>query len=295
MSAIAASAASAAATPVRGKVQKERLPWGNPVVYVFAALLVLGCLAPVFYIIFGGFNTGSALTVHPAGFPHPMQWGNYAKILHLPTFWKPALVSIEAAVITTAAVVVLGVSAAFGIARYHFKGSGFLYTLFAAGLMFPISVAIVPLYSILSQLHLLDKLAGVVLPGIAFALPTTIIILVPFLQAIPKELEEASLLDGLSRLGFFVRIVLPLSAPGLITVGVLAFVGSWNGYILPLFVFNTHTPTLPLAAVSVTASQYSTDTAMQLAYTSLAMLPAIIFFSFFQKHIVGGLTGAVKG
>jgi len=277
------------------KPAKEKMPWGNPVVYFFALLLVAICMGPVLFIVLGGFNTNAGLTNSPAALPWPLHWRNYLKILQSGAFWGPAWVSIRAAVITTAGVIVLGVSAAYALARYDFKGRGALYSLFAAGLMFPLSVAIMPLFTILNQIKLLDTMVGLILPGIAFALPTTIIILVPFLQAIPKELEEAALLDGLSRLGFFARIVVRLSSPGLITVGVLAFVASWNGYILPLFVFGTHTPTLPLASTSMTASQYSTDTAMLLAYTSMAMLPAIIFFSFFQRHIVGGLTGAVKG
>jgi len=279
----------------RAKTAKEKLPWGNPVVYFFALVLVAFCMGPVLYIVFGGFNTGSRLTTNPARFPWPLQWRNYTDILASSTFWKPAWVSVQAAVIVTAGVVIFGVCAAFALARYQFKGRGLLYGLFAAGLMFPISAAITPVYTILSRLHLLDTMAGLILPGIAFALPMTIVILVPFLQAIPHELEEAALLDGLGRLGFFTRIALPLSGPGLITVGVLAFVGSWNGYILPLFIFGTHEKPLPLAATLVTASQYSADTARQLAYTSLAMLPAIIFFSFFQRHIVNGMTGAIKG
>jgi len=288
---------SAITVPQRATIKpvREKMPWGNPVIYFFALLLVAICMGPVLFIVFGGFNTNAGLTNSPAALPWPLQWRNYLKILQSPSFWGPAWVSIRAAVITTAGVIVLGVSAAYALARYDFKGRGALYSLFAAGLMFPLSVAIMPLFTILNQIKLLDTMVGLILPGIAFALPTTIIILVPFLQAIPKELEEAALLDGLSRLGFFARIVVRLSTPGLITVGVLAFVASWNGYILPLFVFGTHTPTLPLASTSMTASQYSTDTAMLLAYTSMAMLPAIIFFSFFQRHIVGGLTGAVKG
>ena len=295
MSAIAVQNPVTAKNQPRAKAAREVLPWGNPIVYFFALLLVAICIGPVLFIVFGGLNTNTGLTLNPSGIAWPLQWHNYWRILQSPMFWGPAWVSVRAAVITTAGVVILGVCAAYALARYSFKGRAALYSLFAAGLMFPLSVAIMPLFTILNQLKLLDTMVGLIMPGIAFALPTTIIILVPFLQAIPKELEEAALIDGLGRLGFFARIVLPLSAPGVITVAVLAFVASWNGYILPLFVFGTHTPTLPLASVSVTASQYSTDTAMLLAYTSMAMLPAIIFFSLFQRHIVGGLTGAVKG
>nr|WP_268233666.1 carbohydrate ABC transporter permease [Schaalia hyovaginalis] len=185
--------------------------------------------------------------------------------------------------------------ASFVIARYPFKGREAMYSLFAAGLMFPMTVAITPLYILIKSLGLTNNLLGVILPGIAFALPTTVIILVPFLRTIPKELEEAAALDGCGRLGFFWKIVLPLSAPGVITTGILAFIGSWNSYMLPLFVLSDESLfTLPLG-VQAFASQYSVDTARVLAFTSLSMIPALIFFSLFERRIVGGLTGAVKG
>ena len=142
----------------------------------------------------------------------------------------------------------------------------------------------------------MDTLAGVILPQIAFALPTTIIILVPFLRAIPDELEEAAAIDGASRLGFFWRMVLPLSLPGLITVGILAFIGSWNSYLLPLFILEQRRTASPCrSACRQFSSQYSVDTAQVLAFTSLAMIPALVFFTLFERRIVGGLTGAVKG
>jgi raffinose/stachyose/melibiose transport system permease protein len=185
--------------------------------------------------------------------------------------------------------------ASYVIARYKFRGSAAMYSLFAAGLMFPMTVAITPLYIMIRGLGLMNTHWGIILPQIAFALPTTIIILVPFLRAIPKELEEAASIDGASRLGFFFRMVVPLSVPGVVTVGILAFIASWNGYMLPLFILNDEsTYTLPLG-VQAFASQYSVDTARVLAFTSLSMIPALIFFSAFERRIVGGLTGAVKG
>ena len=134
-----------------------------------------------------------------------------------------------------------------------------------------------------------------ILPEIAFALPQTIIILVPFLQAIPKALEEACALDGCSRLGFFWRMVIPLAMPGVATTGILTFVNSWNNYMLPLYMINSESKyTVPLG-VQMFSSQYAVDTAKVLAFTSMSMIPALICFSIFQKQIVGGLTGAVKG
>ncbi|RIX30735.1 carbohydrate ABC transporter permease [Amnibacterium setariae] len=267
----------------------------NGVVYVVAAVVIVLMLAPVAYIVIGGFRTNSQITDSPAGFPAPWVAKNYVDVLTGGLFWRLVGNSLIVGLLTTLGVVVLGLMASFAIARYEYRLRGAMYALFAAGLMFPVTVAITPLYIVVKNLGLTNTLAGVILPQIAFGLPTTIIILVPFLRAIPVEIQEAAEIDGASRLGFFWRMVVPLSLPGVVTVGILAFIGSWNGYLLPLFILNNpSTFTLPLG-VQQFSSQYSVDTARVLAFTSLSMLPALIFFSIFQRRIVGGLTGAVKG
>jgi len=269
--------------------------WGSPVVYIAALVLIALMIGPVLYIVLGGFRTNSQITANPSGLPHPWVFSNYAEVLASPTFWRQVANSTFAALLTTVGVVVLGVMASYVLARYQFGLRGAMYALFAAGLMFPMTVAITPLYILVKNLGLTNSLAGVILPQIAFGLPTTIIILVPFLQAIPKEIEEAASIDRCSRLGFFWRMVLPLSVPGVITTGILAFIASWNSYLLPLFILNQQNSfTLPLGVQSF-PSQYSVDTAKVLAFTSLSMIPALIFFSLFQRRIVGGLTGAIKG
>lgn len=267
----------------------------NALVYVVAVLLVTAVLAPVVYIVLGGFRTNSQITTDPSGLPGPWQLGNYLDVLGGSLFWQQAGNSTIAALATTLGVVALGLMASYVLARYRFRGRGALYAVFAAGLMFPMTVAITPLYILVRSLGLMGSLGGIVLPQIAFALPTTIIILVPFLRAIPDEIEEAAALDGCGRLGFFFRMVVRLAVPGVVTVGILAFVASWNSYLLPLFILsNEASYTLPLG-VQAFASQYSVDTARVLAFTSLSMLPALVFFSLFERRIVGGLTGAVKG
>jgi raffinose/stachyose/melibiose transport system permease protein len=263
--------------------------------YLVALVFIALCIGPVLYIILGGFRTNAQITADPSGFPGPWQIENYLVVLQSPIFWEQVGNSVIAATSTALGVVILGLMASYVLARYEFTGRGAMYSLFAAGLMFPITVAITPLYIMIRNLGLTDSLAGVILPQIAFGLPTTIIILVPFLRAIPKELEEAAAMDGASRLGFFFRMVVQLSLPGVVTVGILAFIASWNSYMLPLFILNNESSyTLPLGVQSF-ASQYSVDTARVLAFTSLSMVPAVVFFLIFQKRIVGGLTGAVKG
>jgi raffinose/stachyose/melibiose transport system permease protein len=129
----------------------------------------------------------------------------------------------------------------------------------------------------------------------AYTLPITIVILRPFMRAIPGDLEDAAVVDGASRLRFFVRILLPLSRPALITVGLLAFVTSWNQYLLPLLAFNvTSKYTLPLG-VATFQTEYSQNTASIMAFTALSILPALAFFLVAQRHLVAGASGAVKG
>lgn len=278
--------------PKRSSPTRQR---GNAVVYVVAVVVIALMLAPVAYIVLGGFRTNSQITTDPAGFPGPWEVGNYLDVLGGGLFWRLVGNSLIVGIATTVGVVALGLAASFVIARYEFRGRGVLYALFTAGLMFPVTVAITPLYIVVRNLGLANSLAGVILPQIAFGLPTTIIILVPFLRAIPAEIQEAAEIDGAGRLGFFFRMVVPLAIPGVVTVGILAFIGSWNSYLLPLFILNNPaTFTLPLG-VQQFSSQYSVDTARVLAFTSLSMLPALVFFSIFQRRIVGGLTGAVKG
>lgn len=297
---ITAPVADAARTePGPRRSPRRRIDWGQPFVYLVALVIAAVAIGPVLYVFIGGFRTTPDLNADPAGLPDPWTIENWALVLGSPRFWGNVLSSMILAFGTTAGVVIVGVMAAFVIARYTFRGREGLYLLFAAGLMFPLTVAALPLTLLLRTLGLHGTFLGVIIPSIAFALPTTIIILVPFLRAIPDELEEAAAIDGTTRIGFFWRILLPLSMPGLVTVGVLAFVGSWNGYLLPLLVISTGTLPqefwpLPLG-VTQFSTQYSQDTGAVLAYTSLAMLPALAFFLFAEKRIVGGLTGAVKG
>ena len=275
--------------------KSSKTPWGHPIVYVLSLVLVLICVTPVVYIIIGGFRTNSQITRDPAGMPNPWNFENYKTVFASNTFWSELVNSLIVSLGTMVGVVALALMVSFVIARYRFRLNKALYSLFAAGMMFPITVAITPLYLLLRNLHLINSHLGIVLPQIAFGLPQAIIIMVPFLKSIPLELEEAAELDGCSRLGFFFRMVLPLSGPGVATVAILTFVSSWNAYMLPLFLLNDSSKyTLPFG-VQMFSSQHSVDTAQVLAFTSLSMIPALICFTIFQKKIVGGLAGAVKG
>lgn len=286
---------SAPAPKLRRPRQGSGRSEGGVIVYLVALIVVALTLGPVLYAVLGGFRSNAQLAADPAGLPDPWVLENYRQVIARSAFWTYAVNSLAVAVITTVVTVVCGLMAAYPLARYQFRGREPLFMIFVVGLLFPATVAVIPLFILITQdLGLGNTWWGVALPQAAFALPMTIVILRPFLMAIPREMEEAAIMDGASRLQFFWRVLLPLSAPGAITVGVLAFVGSWNAYLLPLLLLRGDMKTLPLGVADF-SSQYSSDTAGVFAFTTLAMIPALIFFLAMQRRIVNGLQGAVKG
>lgn len=275
--------------------RRRRTDPGMPVAYL-AALLIIGItIVPLLFVVVGGFRTTAQINAAPSGLPHPWVVVNYLAVITSGEFWQELANSALIAVVATALAVGLGSMVAFALSRYSFRGREAVYAIFTVGLLFPLSVAALPLYLWLRDLGLLENYMGVALPEAAFSLPYTVIILRPFMRAIPVEIEEAAVLDGASRFGFFGRVLLPLSTPALTTVAILAFVNSWNQYLLPLLVFDNQAHfTLPLGVANFQA-QHAEDTARVLAFTALSMVPALAFFVVAQRRIVGGLTGSVKG
>ncbi len=280
------------------KTPADRLRRSASSIVVYALLLLVAALiiVPVVYAVISAFRSTGQLASQPFGWPSPWVPENYTSILTSSTFWLAIYNSLFIGILTTILVVAIASMVAFIFSRYSFRGREVLFTYFTLGLLFPVAVAILPLWLLERQLGLVDHAWGVILPQVAFGLPTTIIILRPFFKSIPVELEDAAAIDGCTRFGFFWRILLPLSRPVLGTVGVLAIVGSWNAFLLPLVILNNPSAqTLPLAVQNF-STQYSQDTAKVLAFTVLSMVPALLFYVAAERQIIGGLTGgAVKG
>ncbi len=177
-----------------------------------------------------------------------------------------------------------------------FFGAGFLLNYLLLGLLFPAATAILPLFIKVRDLGLLDTYWGVALPQVAFGLGSSILLCRNYFRRLPTELLDAALIDGCGYLKFFRYITLPLSRPILGTVGIIAFVHSWNAYLLPLILLNRDTMYPWPLGIMVYQGEYSTDWNLILAFVTLTILPAIAMFLTVQKHIVAGLTaGAVKG
>jgi raffinose/stachyose/melibiose transport system permease protein len=273
-----------------------RRPLSRVAMYAIATAVVFVISVPVVYAVLGGFRTTGQLSGRPVGLPDPWVFDNYREILASDTFWLQLRNSVLVAAITLAIVVPCASMAAFVLARFSFGGREAFYTLFTLGLLFPVTVAVLPLFITVRSVDLLNNPLGVALPQAAFLLPTSIIVLRPFFRAIPPELEEAAAMDGCGPFRFFLRIALPMSRPVLATISVLAIVHSWNAFLLPLVILGDPDMwTLPLGVTNF-STQYSSDTARVLAFTSLSMVPALVFYVVAERQIVSGLaSGALKG
>ncbi|MCK2221840.1 carbohydrate ABC transporter permease [Actinomadura sp. ATCC 31491] len=280
----------------RGHGKKPRPRRNTLPLHAVAWIVGAFILIPVLYAVLGGFKRNSELSENPFGLPTSWVTGNYTDVLASHSFWLQLWNSTFIAVSTTVLTVGVAALAGFVFARFAFRGREVLFTLFTAGLMFPFAVAILPIFVLLRTLGLLGNPLGVILVQAAFGLPLTIIILRGFFRSIPGEIEEAAIIDGCSPFGFFWRILLPMAKPAVATVSVLAIVGSWNNFMLPLVVFTEEANwTLPLG-IQQFQGQYASDTARILAYLVLAMVPALGFYAVAERHLVGGLTaGATKG
>jgi len=269
--------------------------------YLVLTIATILIFVPIVILVFGSVKTTGQMYSHPYEFPANPNWTNIITILTTSSFWTMMGNSLIVMVSTTSAAVFICALVAFVFARLEFRGKNFFYNLFTLGLMFPINVAILPVYFVLRQLdgmglHLIDSLLGVILVQIAFQLSGNILILKGFFTAIPRELQDAAYIDGCTNFDFFWRIMLPLVKPALAAVASLIMIVSWNDLLVPLIVLNSNNLwTLQLGTMQF-QGQYSTDLALVSAFVALSSIPTIIFYIFAEKQIVVGLTaGAVKG
>ncbi|MHB2169629.1 carbohydrate ABC transporter permease [Alsobacter sp. R-9] len=263
---------------------------------LFLTAVVVFVAVPLIATVLGGFKSLGELRSNPFGLPQVWEWSNYADILFSQRYWQLLRNSTIIATLSVILTLIVASMAAFVFAHIQFFGSRMLLSYITMGLLFPASTAILPLFIRVRDFGLLDTYLGVVLPQAAFSLAMSILLLRRFFKDLPEELLEAALVDGCSYLNFFRYVTLPLSRPILATVGTIAFVNSWNAYLLPLVMLNTDSLYPWPLGIMVYQGEFSAEWNLILAFITLTILPTIILFLFAQKHIVAGLTaGAVKG
>lgn len=263
---------------------------------IFLTVIALFVAVPLLTTVLGGFKDLGELRTNPFGLPQSWEWQNYWGILSSKRYWVLLRNSLIIATLSTALTLVVASMAGFVFAHLKFFGSRMLADYLTIGLLFPAATAILPLFIKVRDLGLLDTYLGVVLPQLAFGLAMSILLFRRFFKDLPAELLEAALIDGCSYIAYFRHMTLPLSRPILATVGTIAFVHSWNAYLLPLVMLNSDDLYPWPLGIMVYQGEYASEWNLILAFITLTILPTVVLFLLAQKHIVAGLTaGAVKG
>jgi N,N'-diacetylchitobiose transport system permease protein len=252
---------------------------------------------PVFWMVSTAFKSDADIvSLTPTWLPVHPTLRHFTDAIHRPYFWVDVKNSVIIVGVTVAISIVLAFLAAVALARYGFRGRTIFVVLVIGIQMLPQAGLIIPLYVVLARYHQVNALTGVIITYMTFVLPFSVWTLRGFLLGIPKELEEAAMVDGSTRLGVFVKILLPLMGPGLVATSVFAFITSWNEYIFARVLLNDQSKqTVTVWLSYFYGTSRHTDWGALMAASSLTAIPVVIFFLMVQRRIAFGLTaGAVK-
>ncbi len=254
--------------------------------YIVLTAFAVIFMVPYVLAIFGSLKPSSQILAQPPWYlPHPFTFSNYSTTLFQQDFigylGNTALVTV----ILTVGQVFFSVIAAYAFARMRFPGRDVIFWFYLVTLMIPNIVTIVPLYTIIREMHLLNTYWAIFLPYV-FGTPYTIFLIRQFFLNIPQEIIDASKMDGCSELGTLRRVVVPLSRPVIITATIIAFVFSWNNFLWPLIVTNPTHYLLTTGIANLSSSNYGAEWNLVLAGAMITLLPLIIIFVVFQRHII---------
>lgn len=275
----------------------------NPVVkIIFYAILVIwgfSVLYPLLWTLLDALKDNEQFFFNaPWALPEvPLIWSNFSYVWSKYNFDQYFINSIVVTGGSTLLGLLLSAMTAYVLARYKFRGSGALYLLYISSMMVPFILALIPLFFLMNSLHLINTTIGLVFVYASSVLAFGIFVLVGFFKSLPKELEEASIIDGASHYGTFFRVMLPLSQPGLITVGIVNVLNIWNEYIVGTILINDPKHyTLPVEiGVMQAEMQYRTEWGPLFAALLMTIVPVLVIYIVFQRKIASGITaGAVK-
>ncbi len=272
------------------------------IVYVILSAWALLVIFPMLWSVMTAFKTDQEIFFSPWAFPATPIYANFVRAwttARIGEFLYNTLLVIVPSLFFT---LLLSAMAAYVLARFEFPGRNLIFYMFLVGMIFPLFLALVPLYFVMRQINLLDTFPGLIMVYVAFSLSFTIFFLTNFFRTLPRELGEAATIDGANQYDIFFRVYLPLAKPGLITMGIFNFLGQWNQYILPntLMITNEDTNThyvLSQGLYYLQAKQfYQSDWSGLFAAVTIVMIPTLVIYLIFNNQIEQGMTaGALKG
>ena len=266
-------------------------------IYSVIAVYLFITLAPLLWVLSTSFKPNQeAISFPPKFLPDKPTWENYIFVLTDPKLSLSLLNSLLVSVGSTVLSVTVSALAGFAFARYDFKGKNLIMSIILGLFMTPVVINIIPLYIMLANIGLLNSLGALVMTFQILIIPLNIFLLKNYFESLPRELEEAALIDGCSRLGSLVRITIPLSLPGFLIAAILSFRFSWNEFVLPVVLSNKPESMIFQVALYQFISLYRIDWGYLTAGINIALIPVVILMLIFQKRMIKGLTlGALKG
>ena len=267
--------------------------------WILISIILVYTLFPFYWAINSSLQPSADLFKTPVSYwPTTIDWSHYRAVWEADFFRKALRNSAIVGVATVLLSIAIGSLAAYAMGRMQFRGRTFVLYLILSMTMFPQIAILASLYKVLDTLHLVNSLPALIISYTTFSLPFTVWVLTSFFRAMPGELEEAALVDGASPIRAFLQILMPLALPGIITTGLLAFIGTWNEYLFALtFTHDWNSKTVPLAIVSFSGqTQFELPWGNRMAASLVITVPLILLVLIFQRKILAGLTaGAVKG
>lgn len=264
---------------------------------LLVAVIIVESVFPFYYAILTAFKSGNAI-FRVDYWPTSLSLANYVTVLTQGVFVRNILNSLFVACVTVVISLVLGTTAAYALARFRFGGRKLLLFAILSVSMFPQVAVLAGLFEVIRALGLYNSLWSLVLSYLIFTLPFTVWVLTAFLRDMPRGLEEAAIMDGASPLRILVDIFLPLTAPAMVTTGLLAFITAWNEFLFALtFTSNDAQRTVPVAIALLSgASEFEVPWGNIMAASVIVTVPLVVLVLIFQRRIVSGLTaGAIKG
>ena len=279
-------------------LNRKKIHPGKIAVNAILVITSLVWLLPVYWMVNSAFQTEkNLLSSPPKLIPAPLTTEHFAKVLSSPAFHSALLMSLSAAVITVVATTLCSLLAALALARFNFRGRRTLIVAILVIQMIPAEALFISQYRMLDSWALLNSVAGLSLLYVGGVLPFVTWMMRGYVEAVPEELEQAAMIDGCTRIQAFMRVTLPLLAPGLVSTSVFAFLHSWNEYTLALIVLSRDSAvTLPLWLQSFQQGLQGSDWGGVMAGSTLITIPVLILFIFVQNRMSTGMvSGAVKG
>ena len=268
---------------------------GKVIIYLLLVFFALVFLLPIVWIVFSSFKTAGELFAWPPSLlgEHPTV-DNYLLALEEGDFVQYFVNTVFVSIVATILTVIVNVKAGYVFAKYDFRFKKLLFALVMATLMIPLEVIMIPVFKVIVATHMYNSLWGLIIPAVAS--PTAVFLVRQYYVPIPTELMEAARIDGASELKIFLRVMLPIAKPVIAVLCIFSFMWRWNDYLWPKLVINDKAQyTLQLALANF-SGEYSVDWNSLLAMSVISMIPVLIVFLMFQKHIIGGMTaGGVKG